>query len=455
MTATRVDNAASVAVPKRAVRWRLYGLLLTFDTLAIVAGFVIAGLLRGDAVAPWQGWAFAAAITPLFLAFNNRSYSLGSLDGWRGAVLPAIMALIGATGLVLLVEFYVRAVDAELSRWVLMVGSVIAISLLVIGRGIVGWLADRALPGGPMSRILIIDGVEAEAPEDVSVIRADGLKLDFHVEQPFVLDWLSRSVEGADQIFISCPPDRRAGWAAIFKGTDFRVDVLIPEFSAIGAIGANDFNGCATISVSAGSLRARDEVMKRLLDLAIVLPAILLLSPLLIAVAIAVKLDSPGPVLFRQTRVGRRNRLFSVLKFRSMRVESCDVQGARSTARDDDRITRVGRFIRATSIDELPQLLNIMLGQMSFVGPRPHALGSLAGDKLFWEIDQRYWHRHACKPGLTGLAQIRGFRGATHKREDLLNRLHADLEYVARWSVWRDISILVATFKVVVHRNAF
>jgi lipopolysaccharide/colanic/teichoic acid biosynthesis glycosyltransferase len=103
----------------------------------------------------------------------------------------------------------------------------------------------------------------------------------------------------------------------------------------------------------------------------------------------------------------------------------------------------------------LPQIFNILRGEMSFVGPRPHAVGSLAGDQLFWEIDSQYSHRHACKPGLTGLAQVRGFRGATHRREDLINRLQADLEYVNGWSVWRDISILLATVKVVAHRNAF
>ena len=118
-------------------------------------------------------------------------------------------------------------------------------------------------------------------------------------------------------------------------------------------------------------------------------------------------------------------------------------------------MTRIGRFIRATSIDELPQLFNILRGDMSFVGPRPHAIGSLAGDQLFWEVDQRYHHRHVCKPGLTGLAQVRGFRGATHRREDLINRLRADLEYVNGWSLMRDIMILFATLKVVVHRNAF
>ncbi|MBO9714528.1 MAG: sugar transferase [Sphingomonas sp.] len=191
------------------------------------------------------------------------------------------------------------------------------------------------------------------------------------------------------------------------------------------------------------------------MDLAVTVPMIIALMPLFAIVAIAIKLESPGPVLFRQKRMGGGNRLFDVLKFRSMRNELCDAEGSKSTQRDDDRITRVGRFIRKTSIDELPQLFNVLHGSMSLVGPRPHALGSLAGVERFWEVDQRYWHRHALKPGITGLAQIRGFRGATNNRDDLVKRLQADLEYLNDWSLERDIAILFATFRVLVHKNAF
>ncbi|MBA3836318.1 MAG: exopolysaccharide biosynthesis polyprenyl glycosylphosphotransferase, partial [Zymomonas sp.] len=117
--------------------------------------------------------------------------------------------------------------------------------------------------------------------------------------------------------------------------------------------------------------------------------------------------------------------------------------------------TKVGRFIRRSSIDELPQLINVLRGEMSIVGPRPHALGSRAEGKLFWEIDPRYWHRHATKPGLTGLAQVRGYRGATVVRKDLADRLNADLEYVRAWSLWLDVRIILQTFGVLVHRNAY
>jgi lipopolysaccharide/colanic/teichoic acid biosynthesis glycosyltransferase len=147
--------------------------------------------------------------------------------------------------------------------------------------------------------------------------------------------------------------------------------------------------------------------------------------------------------------------MFNMLKFRSMRADSIDYAGARSASPQDDRITPLGRFMRRTSLDELPQLLNVLKGEMSIVGPRPHALGSTAEDSLFWQIDRRYYQRHAIKPGITGLAQVRGFRGATDHRHDLTDRLQSDLEYVSGWTVWRDLKIIAGTFLVLAHRRAF
>jgi lipopolysaccharide/colanic/teichoic acid biosynthesis glycosyltransferase len=171
--------------------------------------------------------------------------------------------------------------------------------------------------------------------------------------------------------------------------------------------------------------------------------------------AILIKLSDGGPVFFVQNRFGQGNRLFRLYKFRTMRCEMLDIDGRRSTCRADPRITRIGAFLRATSLDELPQFLNILRGDMSIVGPRPHAIRSTAGDSLFWEIDSRYWDRHAAKPGLTGLAQIRGYRGATAERGDLTNRLQADLEYLSHWSLHRDLRIVLATFGVLLHKNAY
>ena len=186
----------------------------------------------------------------------------------------------------------------------------------------------------------------------------------------------------------------------------------------------------------------------------LLLAALALALPLLL-VALAIRIEDGGPALFLQRRVGRNNQFFNIYKFRTMRVAKADHAGRRSTSRDDDRVTRIGRWLRRTSIDELPQLFNVLKGEMSLVGPRPHALGSQAGDKLFWEVDDQYWTRHALKPGLTGLAQVRGLRGATDVESDLTRRLDADLEYLNGWSIWRDIGIVLGTLRVLVHPKAY
>ena len=149
------------------------------------------------------------------------------------------------------------------------------------------------------------------------------------------------------------------------------------------------------------------------------------------------------------------NRLFPMYKFRSMYTDRLDHNASKLTTRNDSRVTRVGKIIRATSIDELPQLLNVIRGDMSIVGPRPHATGALAGDALYWEVATHYWSRHAVKPGLTGLAQVKGFRGNTETSLDLMNRLQADLDYLEEWSLARDISLIFKTFSVLIHKNAF
>ncbi|WP_051362122.1 exopolysaccharide biosynthesis polyprenyl glycosylphosphotransferase [Solimonas soli] len=184
---------------------------------------------------------------------------------------------------------------------------------------------------------------------------------------------------------------------------------------------------------------------------------VLLLSPLLALIALAVRLDSPGPILFRQPRHAWNNAEFDVFKFRTMRWNP---QGApqplRQTERGDPRVTRVGRFLRRTSLDELPQLFNVLRGEMSLVGPRPHAVDMRTEERLGSEIVETYAHRHRVKPGLTGLAQVRGYRGATHTAEQLRRRIEADLEYVEHWSLWLDLQILARTAWIVIRgHNAY
>jgi polysaccharide biosynthesis protein PslA len=196
-------------------------------------------------------------------------------------------------------------------------------------------------------------------------------------------------------------------------------------------------------------------VAKRVLDVVLAAAALVVLAPSLALVALAVRLDSDGPILFRQQRAGLAGRSFALIKFRTMRADAADLDGARQTARDDVRLTPVGRLLRRTSMDELPQLLNVLRGEMSLVGPRPHAWGSRAGRQRFEDVIGAYPARHRVRPGLTGLAQVRGHRGAISDAGGLRARTLSDLEYVRRWSFRRDLTILLRTAWVVLRmRNA-
>jgi len=186
-------------------------------------------------------------------------------------------------------------------------------------------------------------------------------------------------------------------------------------------------------------------VFKWLFDKSVALASVVLLSPLLVAVAIAVKLDSKGPILFRQRRHGFNNELIDVLKFRSMYADQADADAVKQATRDDPRVTRVGRFIRKTSIDELPQLFNVLMGQLSIVGPRPHALQAKADNKLYFEAVDGYYARHRVKPGITGWAQIHGWRGETDTLDKIEQRVGHDLYYIENWSVFLDMYILMMT----------
>ena len=266
---------------------------------------------------------------------------------------------------------------------------------------------------------------------------------------------MSRIIAPYDRVVVSCHFEHRAAWATFLKSQNAGGEILLDRDLLHGAVAIGVYGDDDTLVLSRGPLSLASRMQKRAFDLAVSLTALLVFAPLMLVVALLIKLESPGPVLFRQTRVGEGNRQFKIFKFRSMRLESADHEGKASTQRGDPRITRVGRFIRRTSIDELPQLFNVIRGEMSIVGPRPHALGSLAGEDLFWQVTQSYWIRHALKPGITGLAQIRGHRGATDTAEALERRVRADLEYVSNWSLMQDLLILVRTLRVIVHKNAY
>ena len=186
-------------------------------------------------------------------------------------------------------------------------------------------------------------------------------------------------------------------------------------------------------------------VFKWIFDKTVAISALLLLSPVMIATAIAIRLESKGPVLFKQKRHGFNNELIEIYKFRSMFVDQNDASASRLVTKNDARVTKVGRFIRKTSIDELPQLFNVLKGELSIVGPRPHALQAKAANTLYHEAVGGYFARHKVKPGMTGLAQINGWRGETDTLDKIEQRVNHDLHYIENWTLFMDMYILFMT----------
>lgn len=445
-----------LAQPLEQRRLQAYLALVAGDVLAIFAGFAITGYLYLGQIGFDRAEALARLLLPVFLtvALYNGAYSLGTLQSVRQGMLRGLNALGVSAAVVVFIAYYTKS-SADFSRVLFTIGTLLSAVLVVWMRAqlraFIHWRCGERM----INELLIDDGGPKIAL--VGAMRADARRLHLlpALDDPAALNRIGALLHNIDRVVVSCPPARRAAWATILKGANIDGEVVDDTVAQLGAHGARIVDGHGFLRVSVGPLGLRARVAKRLFDIVVAGGGLLVLSPVMLLAAIAILLEDGSPVLFMQRRVGRSNRFFDVFKFRSMQHASSDSAGNRSASVDDDRVTRVGRFIRRTSIDELPQLFNVLRGEMAIVGPRPHALGSQAGDKLFWEVDLRYWERHALKPGLTGLAQIRGLRGATDREEDLSARLGADLEYLDGWSLSRDLRIVVSTIGVLVHDRAF
>jgi polysaccharide biosynthesis protein PslA len=199
-----------------------------------------------------------------------------------------------------------------------------------------------------------------------------------------------------------------------------------------------------------------DAVVKRTADIVLALLGLALLAVPIIMAILFIRLTSRGPAIFAQERIGLNGRRFVMLKFRTMRHAAENRGSCPQAIRHDPRVTRIGALLRRTSFDELPQLINVLAGSMSLVGPRPHAPGTCAAGRPFESITQRYAARHSVKPGMTGLAQVRGWRGETDTEEKLIHRIDSDLEYIATWSLGGDLLIICRTVVTVLQMpNAY
>lgn len=439
-------------------RLRSYILLILLDVALIQLCFALGAFLYEGEWNDPSAMLAAQVLLPVFLtiALYNGSYGVRALTDWWFAARQAIIALAISMALLNFVAFYTKS-NADFSRVSTTLGLCFTVVSMILCRRLVVAGVQRFWGGRVSNALVIHDGGPDFALDKALHIPAAKYGLDPDSEDPFMLDRLGKILRNQDKVVISCPYERREQWAFLLKSSGVYGELVSETAHRLAPIGVNryDDQGKTTLVVSSGPLGLRDRILKRLFDIAVAATGLLVLSPLLLCVAMLIKFEDGGPVLFVQRRMGRGNQFFDMLKFRSMRCEKLDHEGVRSAARDDDRITRIGAFIRRTSIDELPQIINVLRGDMSIVGPRPHALGSRANNKLFWQVDKQYWRRHCLKPGLTGLAQVRGHRGATEQEKDLTDRLQSDLEYIANWSLRRDIGIVLRTLRVLRHSNAY
>jgi Undecaprenyl-phosphate glucose phosphotransferase len=237
------------------------------------------------------------------------------------------------------------------------------------------------------------------------------------------------------------------------------IDIKISALSAKLRLSTNSYSYIGRVPMLAlmdRPLTDWDRVIKNLEDRVLGALLFVVAAPVMALTALAIRLDSKGPILFKQRRFGFNNELIEVYKFRSMYTDKTDASASKLVTKDDPRVTRVGRFIRRTSLDELPQLINVIKGQMSLVGPRPHATEAKASSDLYQTVVAEYFARHRVKPGVTGWAQINGWRGETDTHEKIQRRVEADLHYIDNWSLLFDLYIIAVTpFSLLTGKNAY
>ncbi len=406
-------------------------------------------------------------VTALYvtLASITDTYPFFELRSGRTRIIRKLRAL-GATFIALLVFFFSIQTTSEYSRLWIGVWFVAAALVITVVDFVFDVLFDQAARRGWCIERVAIIGAGGLVPSvlEYAALEENSLRriVAVHVadDRGAVDALLSEGPLDVDHIILAYDSQRDPVPKYLAARLAMRPVRLssFADFYDTGhrALEVRQFGGVMCLALTDRPISGWDGIAKRIEDILIAGLALVLLSPLMIVIALAVKLESAGPVLFRQRRVGFDNGVFMMLKFRSMYTHLSDAGAARQTGRGDPRVTRVGRFIRRTSLDELPQLLNVLKGDMSIVGPRPHALATQAGGHNLEDVVAEYAARHRVKPGLTGWAQVNGYRGELDTIEKLRKRVEYDLYYIENWSLWLDIKVMVMTALTVLRdRNAY
>ncbi|WP_321892711.1 undecaprenyl-phosphate glucose phosphotransferase [Paraburkholderia tropica] len=446
------------------------------DVLLIVGGAVIAARTHGEPEHAGYDSALVAFTllfaVMLFPAFDTHRGARRHLF-WRCVCAPALGWSFALTGAVLLMSIVHRAYRPDvvwIAEWALISGAG-----LIAFRAAESALGLRRVEHDARSRAVAIVGSGAHCRQLLRKVDSTPDSL-YHVATIFDTgpdvgaapgnvpafrdrEGFAAFVRryGVEELWLALP---LAEVETILSFTRlFRNDLInirfIPDVSGLALFDGEMVNldGTSAINLVGSPLSSDALAKKDVFDRIFSFCALVGLSPLLLAVALAIKLTSRGPVLFTQRRKGANGKVFNIYKFRSMRVHAQTAGVVKQATRNDPRITRVGAFLRRTSLDELPQFFNVLRGEMSVVGPRPHAIEH---DTLYQDIVDGYIHRYRIKPGITGWAQVNGFRGETDRIEKMQGRVEHDLYYLSNWSFGLDMRIVLMTaFKGLVHRNAY
>jgi Undecaprenyl-phosphate glucose phosphotransferase len=466
---THNDANGSAPAQEPLPLFAVHALVHAFDVLLILGAGLLATWAGGTDLAAEHFWLIAgiAAVIAAVLTLSGTTTMralLEPLGAWRriaGSLIAVIAAV--AAGEYLFVQTPPVSY-AELGLW-LGLGAV----ALSLHRAATAHLVRGMVSAGQLERRAVIFGANGLNEELIAAMQDDmdsnvricGFFDDRNDGRTAAVIGSCRRLGNLSQLVTYCRKNRvdlvivalpiaaEARLAQVMKQLNqLPADIKLPAgstklkftrrtYSRVGRV--------AMIDLSDKPIANRGAVAKWIFDKTIALSALIVLSPVMLAVAIAIKLDGPGPVFFRQRRYGFNNEPIEVLKFRSMHTALCDSTAAKLVTRDDPRVTRIGQIIRRTSLDELPQLFNVLSGELSLVGPRPHAFNAKAAGKLYMDAVDDYFARHKVKPGVTGWAQINGWRGETDTEEKIQKRVEYDLYYIENWSVMFDLYILLKT----------
>ena len=464
------------AEPKRWSRQVASDIVGIFDVLAVVAGSAVPALIyanAGGVVADWKLLAQTSLSAAMITHLCLRSW--GMYETTRMHDFPQVpLRLLGALGLGLFGTLGLGLPQAlrGVHSWVWLATWMSAsFTCIIMNRGVANWLLARLTAAGRFDTRVAVFGaghiarrVHDHLAEPALGIRFVGVYDDRMGQErvnPEGLDvigklddlLLAARDEQIDQIIIALPQsaDRRIATVAK-KLEQLPVSVHIVTHIASDLIDegrthkVSNLGPVGMLDVKKKALADWGPFVKRTEDLVLGCMLFLLTAPLFPLITLAIKHDSNGPVFFLQRRRGLNQRIIEIVKFRTMHVQE-DGSDVRQATSDDARVTRVGRILRRTSLDELPQLWNVLKGDMSLVGPRPHAL---VHDEKFGEMLESYANRHQVKPGITGLAQVRGLRGETLSAECVEARVNADIDYIKAWTLRLDLAILFKTLMAVV-----